>query len=446
MFFSHYSFVFPVHNEQRFLSSQVIGLVSFLKKNKISSYEILLVENGSQDGSWKEISRLVKKNPQIKGLRIQKASYGRAVKHGLLAAQGHFIYLVNVDFIDEIFILQSEKMMLTKKCGLVVGSKIHPLSQDNRSHFRKATTIFFNWVISLLVNYQLGDTHGIKVFKNNEFFKKTIYLCNSKNELFDTELILKLARAGVRKNEIPVIVNEIRVTRYKCLSRFINTLVDLKRLLLAKVLNINSISNVGADDFGISKVVNQAILDLAAAGSIQAVSVLSNLVSRSELKKLLKLQESKQFLIGAHLNLVRGKPVTNPNQIKSLVNEAGFFYPLPVLIWKLAWNRINNSELTVELTNQIKKLQNQGLKIDYLDSEQHVHTLGLVSKIVNQIAQKQKISIRSQYSSSNYLKIHLIRYLVYSLIQKFLPSSLGNGWQRGSNIDLAITHPGADYD
>ena len=59
---------------------------SCLIEHSIKCKEILLVENGSSDNTWKIIKKLENKNKLIRGLQIKGASYGRAVRHGLLSA------------------------------------------------------------------------------------------------------------------------------------------------------------------------------------------------------------------------------------------------------------------------------------------------------------------------------------------------------------------------
>ena len=56
-----FSFIFPIHNEEAILANQIRIFNNFLEKSKIQNYEIILIENGSNDCSLKIIEDLAKK-------------------------------------------------------------------------------------------------------------------------------------------------------------------------------------------------------------------------------------------------------------------------------------------------------------------------------------------------------------------------------------------------
>jgi hypothetical protein len=77
-----------------------------------------------------------------------------------------------------------------------------------------------------------SDTHGMKLLRR-EPLVDFADLCRAGPDLFDTELIIRAERAGMRVEEIPVTVVERRPSRTPILRRVPRTLVGLVRLRLA---------------------------------------------------------------------------------------------------------------------------------------------------------------------------------------------------------------------
>src|SRR3990167_5108967 len=253
------SVIFPVHNEAAILTRQIKTFLSQVKVAGLKISELILVENGSTDRSWQLIRSLRRRYHFIKSLRLPRASYGQAMKAGLVAAKGDYIFIFNIDFFDVNFLLQA--LPLLKTNDIVIGSKTLFASQDLRSHFRRLLTYFFNVFLRLILNYPGTDTHGIKAIKNTPLLRYCLHRSRTQNELFDTELIIRAHRWGAVLIELPVTVSELRPTRYPWIRRIWVTLTDLVTALWSKYLipNFNH-RIVVADDYGRSSEINQDII------------------------------------------------------------------------------------------------------------------------------------------------------------------------------------------
>jgi hypothetical protein len=86
----------------------------------------------------------------------------------------------------------------------------------------------------LRVGFGLGvsDTHGMKVLRRQPLVDLA-RACRFRTDLFDTELVLRAERAGLRAVEIPVAVEERRPSRSSIVSRIPRTLAGLVRLRVA---------------------------------------------------------------------------------------------------------------------------------------------------------------------------------------------------------------------
>lgn len=435
----YFSFIFPVCNEQEYLEKQLNFFCKGLKDYKIKCKEILLVENGSNDGTWKIINNLEKNNKLIKGLRIKGASYGRATKHGLLSARADYVFLLNVDFFDFNFIRKAIENL--DKYDVVVGSKILSESSDERSFLRKLRTKMLYLTMRYIFKYPGSDTHGIKVFRNNKNFKKIITDCFCKYDLFDTELLWRLTKLNYKLLELPVKVEEIRKSRYKIYWFFDKPLKDLYRIVIFSLLKNKKVrpSVVIADDYGLSPLINSAILDQVRGKAIDGVAVMPNLVKKKDLYRGIKYS--------MHVNLTRGKPVTDKKFIPTLVSKKGFFYMTPVLLIKFLFRQVKKEEIKIEIENQIKKLNSYGIKVQSLNSEQHIHLFSPVRTVVYELMDKYKIkNIRSEWSTQNYLITKPERFLIYLFFRSILAVVYLDFLPNTKQKDVTIVHPGANFD
>jgi len=437
------TFIIPIHNEAEVLVKQANVLIKALGSLKNIKANILLVENGSNDNSWALVQRLRSRYP-IKGLRIQGSSFGRAIKHGLLCAQGDYICIQDIDFVNKRFLKQS--LPILNSYDVIAGSKVIKGSHDRRPWMNKLRTRIFSLILRYIFQYQGTDTHGLKIFKNSSQLRKVIRSCLTKYELFDTELLIRLDQLGASIKELPVTIGEIRPSRYPPFRRLKLFTIDLFRIISFSRLSHKDFKPkiINADDYGIDPIVSQAVLDQLSNRAINRVSVLSNLATLEDCQKLSK----KVRNVALHFNLVRGKPIGNKKHLLSLTDRKGNFHPLMYFLLKLSLKRINLQKVEDELNNQFRHLKECGLKPQYLDSEQNVHMFPPLWGMLNQFAAQHHLSLRSRESSIYYFKPRVLKYLGFTIFNALL--SWRYGFQK--TVDTAktyhaqIVHPGNNYD
>jgi glycosyltransferase involved in cell wall biosynthesis len=223
----------PVYNEEVILVRSVTALIKALEPLKLD-YELLICENGSTDNTAALARALMAEHPMIRLESLPEASYGRALRHGIAEARGYLIVVFNIDFWDVGFLQQA--LELLESCDLVVGSKAAPGSRDRRPFFRRMITRSFTFLLRILFGFQGTDTHGIKAFRVDRIVP-VLQLCETNNEILDTEILLRAHRSGLRLCEIPVSVQEMRPSRYGLWRRVPSTFRDL--VWLIRVLGIS---------------------------------------------------------------------------------------------------------------------------------------------------------------------------------------------------------------
>lgn len=165
---------------------------------------------------------------------------------------------------------------------------------------------------------------------------------------------------------------------------------------------------VNADDFGLSSATSDTILALGAEGVVSSTSVLVPAPATATFAPLL---ESTDLGVGVHLAALGEDPLLlTAREIPTLVSRTG---TPPVsyrqLLVGLTLGRIDVEDVAREWAAQIEFVQGMGLKIDHLDSHQHVHVWPPLWRVITRLAERFDIAgIRSpQGVASNPLTVGL---------------------------------------
>jgi hopanoid biosynthesis associated protein HpnK len=131
---------------------------------------------------------------------------------------------------------------------------------------------------------------------------------------------------------------------------------------------------VNADDFGLSRGINQGIIEAHCRGIVTAASLLANGPALDD--AIRKIGTHAGLGVGIHLCLVEGVPVLSPRSIPSIVGPGGRFFPsLRAFILRLVAGRVAWEHVEAEWRAQIERLLDHGLEIQKADSHMHLHVL-----------------------------------------------------------------------
>lgn len=220
------SLVIPLYNEEESLPELCDWIQRVVNKQQYS-YEIILVDDGSTDDSWKVISDLREKNPLIKGIRFQR-NYGKsaALNEGFKAAQGNVIITMDADMQDspdEIPALYS--MIAIEGYDMVSGWK---QKRFDNTLTKNIPSRFFNWATRRVSKIYLHDFNcGLKAYK-----KKVVKSIEIYGEMH--RYIPVLAKwAGFRKIGEKIVEHRPRkygMTKFGW-ERFVNGFLDLASII-----------------------------------------------------------------------------------------------------------------------------------------------------------------------------------------------------------------------
>ncbi|WP_158301621.1 carbohydrate deacetylase [Paenibacillus mesophilus] len=142
---------------------------------------------------------------------------------------------------------------------------------------------------------------------------------------------------------------------------------------------------VNADDFGLSKHINEAILEAHRNGIVTSTTLMANMPGFNH--AVLSAKRNRSLGVGLHANLSYGKPLSPAASVPSLVGADGFFSDK-----RDGW-RVQDIER--ELYRQFDMLVSAGLQPTHLDSHHHIHLeVSSVYSIMCKLAEQKRIPIR----------------------------------------------------
>jgi glycosyltransferase involved in cell wall biosynthesis len=157
------SIVIPLLNEEESLQELTDWIVRVCTASNLS-YEVLLMDDGSRDGSWKKIEEISSRNSNVKGIRMRK-NYGKsaALQVGFEAARGDVIITMDADLQDSPDeIPELHKMISQQDFDLVSGWKKKRYDPITKT----IPTKLFNWATRKMSGIQLHDFNcGLKAYK-----------------------------------------------------------------------------------------------------------------------------------------------------------------------------------------------------------------------------------------------------------------------------------------
>jgi len=218
------SIIIPVHNEAKILDDLIEELTDYLG-NYYFPFEILICENGSRDRSKEIATTLVGKHTQVHLISLAKPSYGAAIRDGILHSSSEYVFIFNADLWCFNF-FSTALRKLRSGVDLVVGSKLMPRAVDHRHVVRRLISRGFNLLLRTFYGFKGTDTHGLKALRRSSILP-ILKCCLTEGEVFDTELVLRAQKYGLKISEVPVIVQEGRAPRLSLLRRVPGTIKDL---------------------------------------------------------------------------------------------------------------------------------------------------------------------------------------------------------------------------
>jgi dolichyl-phosphate beta-glucosyltransferase len=201
------SVIIPAYNEIDRLPAYLNALRVYLTATYDTEYEVIVVDDGSVDGSAERVRRLGANWPQLQVLGHERnRGKGAAVRTGMHAAIGERMLFTDADGAAEIEQEATFRDALEQGADIAIGSRWlpGPAEPSQRSWLRAALGRLFSWLARTLVGVAINDTQcGFKMFRRDVGLHLA-QVCREPGYLFDVEMLALAQRLGYRTVAVPI--------------------------------------------------------------------------------------------------------------------------------------------------------------------------------------------------------------------------------------------------
>ena len=162
------SIVISLYNEEESLRELIEWIRKAISESplKEKEYEIIMINDGSTDGSWKEIETLAKEDEHIRAISFRR-NYGKsaALFEGFKAAQGDVVVTMDADLQDDPEeIPELYRMIMEENYDLVSGWK---KKRHDNTFTKNIPSKLYNYTARKVTGIKLHDMNcGLKAYKN----------------------------------------------------------------------------------------------------------------------------------------------------------------------------------------------------------------------------------------------------------------------------------------
>ena len=230
---SSLSIVIPAYNEERRLPEAIGKLERFLADSQWDSVEILVVDDGSKDGTARLVEDLAARMPAFRLVKNPgNRGKGYAVKNGVLHSKGDWVLVTDADLSSPIEELEKLTAAVRKVgADIAIGSRAlnRELVTVRQPLLREYSGRFFNLVMRAATGLPFQDTQcGFKLFH-----RRTVEPIFSRQAIdgfgFDVEDLFIAKLLGFKAVEVPVRWANVEGTKVS-LASGLNGFLDLLRV------------------------------------------------------------------------------------------------------------------------------------------------------------------------------------------------------------------------
>ncbi|KAI1787026.1 glycosyltransferase family 2 protein [Ganoderma leucocontextum] len=231
--------VVPAYNETARLPTMFSTTLAHLESTRSSrSYEVLVVDDGSRDGTADLALKLGAQYPQseVRVVVLEKnVGKGGAVRHGMLHGRGKRLLMVDADGASRFEDLEAlwkamDEISPGGEAAVVVGSRAHLVKTEavvKRSFIRNVLMYGLHTILRIVGVGHIRDTQcGFKLFSRRAAQQIFPYQ-HLATWIFDVELLLLAKEHGMAVAEVPIEWHEVSGSKLHVLADSLQMLRDL---------------------------------------------------------------------------------------------------------------------------------------------------------------------------------------------------------------------------
>lgn len=197
--------VIPVLNEAHVLQQSVQTLREFLTAHLPCRWRVVIVDNGSSDGTDAIARQLSHEHPDVRFVHLPRRGRGRALRHAWTQSDADIMCYTDVDLSTELAALpKMVQAIAADGFDLATGSRLLPQSQTTRSPKREFISRCYNIFVKAVLWTSFSDAQcGFKAISRTAC-AALVPSVQDQGWFFDTELLTFAEKRGYRIADIPV--------------------------------------------------------------------------------------------------------------------------------------------------------------------------------------------------------------------------------------------------
>lgn len=226
------SIVIPAYNEEKRLPGTLDEIETYF--SSVRDYEVIVVDDGSSDNTPGYVNERRQSFPQLRVVQLERNfGKGKAVKTGMLQAEGKHILYLDADGATPIAEYERLENAIKSDFDIVIGSRALQTKDTkvNTVIHRKILGRIFNSIVNILLVPGIADTQcGFKLF-TKESARKIFSEVSLDGFAFDVEVLYLARKHKLRICEVAINWNNISGTKVRV---GIDSFLMLKDLLLLR--------------------------------------------------------------------------------------------------------------------------------------------------------------------------------------------------------------------
>jgi dolichyl-phosphate beta-glucosyltransferase len=228
------SIIIPAFNEEHRLPGYLDSILSHFAESAVT-YEIVVVDDGSGDGTALVVERLAEKNPHLRLIRLPaNCGKGWAVKTGMLNASGRLRLFADADGATPIAEFDRLQKRIEQGADVAIASRAlrdDSCAVEARLH-RKVIGSVFNRIVRILTVKHVSDTQcGFKLF-TSDAAAELFQLQKIRGFGFDVEILYLAGKRGYRLVEVPVNWSDVEGSKVRLFRDSARMFLDVLKVRL----------------------------------------------------------------------------------------------------------------------------------------------------------------------------------------------------------------------
>ena len=195
----------PVYNEERALAPAVRRLHAHVNGDFPFYTRITIADHASTDGTAAQASKLAVELTDIRLVRLNRKGKGRAVAASWMTSDAQVVAYMDVDLSTDLSaLLPLVAPIISGHSDVSIGSRLAPGARAVQSSRREVLSRGYNALLHLALGVAVKDAQfGFKAMRA-DVARRLLPGVQNRSWFFDTELLVRAERAGLRVHELPV--------------------------------------------------------------------------------------------------------------------------------------------------------------------------------------------------------------------------------------------------